>query len=113
MSVLENKSAADDDNDGGEEYCECISITHPPATADVAKSSTWFDIKMVLMVMVMFTVLMVIIMVMPIITTGPAKSPGIATAQGFVGSKPFAPPYGATFFFIGYYRGQPFFIGYY
>ena len=47
--------------------------------------------------MVRFTVLMVIMMVMPLITTGPAKSPGIATAQGFVGNKPFAPPYGATF----------------
>ena len=64
------------------------------------------------MMMVRFTVLMVIMMammVMPLITTGPAKSPGIATAQGFVGSKPFAPPYGATFF-IGYYRGQPFLL---
>ena len=31
------------------------------------------------------------------ITTGPDESPGIATAQGFVGSNPFAPPYAATF----------------
>ena len=32
-----------------------------------------------------------------IITTGPDESPGIATAQGFVGSNPLPPPYGATF----------------
>ena len=31
-----------------------------------------------------------------IITTGPEESPGMAIAQGLVGKRPLAPPYGAT-----------------
>ena len=38
----------------------------------------------------------IIARIAPIITTGPEESPGMAIAQGLVGKRPLAPPYGAT-----------------